>query len=91
MSTAIETEDDIFDYILENKTYDDDNFIEKVYKLEGKISSKINDDKLSDITDNYRNFSHNLEWINIKFKELVVEYVTDSLINDNLFTFYKNF
>ena len=88
-SATIETDDDIFHYILENKIYADDNFIEKIYKLESKITSKINDDNLSDITDNYRNFSHNLDWINSKYKELVVEYVTDSLINDNLFTFYK--
>ena len=83
-------EEDLFNFILENKKYDDGKFIENMSKLESKVLKKINEGTLTNITENYRNFSHDLSWIQEKYKILVTEYITESLLNDNLFAFYKN-
>ena len=86
----INDEEDVFNFILENKKYDDGKFIENMSKLESKVLKKINEGTLTNITENYRNFSHDLSWIQEKYKILVTEYITESLLNDNLFAFYKN-
>jgi hypothetical protein len=86
----IDDEEDLFNFILENKKYDDGKFIENMSKLESKVLKKINEGTLTNITENYRNFSHDLSWIQEKYKILVTEYITESLLNDNLFAFYKN-
>ena len=86
----IDAEEDLFNFILENKKYDDGKFIENMSKLESKVLKKINEGTLTNITENYRNFSHDLSWIQEKYKILVTEYITESLLNDNLFAFYKN-
>ena len=86
----IDDEEDLFNFILENKKYDDSKFIENMSKLESKVLKKINEGTLTNITENYRNFSHDLSWIQEKYKILVTEYITESLLNDNLFAFYKN-
>mgnify|MGYP001192612018 FL=1 len=85
----IETDDTIFDYILNRNSRDDNDFVSSVISLENDIRKKINSQDLSDITNNYRNFSHDLTWIKNKYKELVIELVTENLITDKLLSFYK--
>jgi|TARA_B110000977_G_scaffold134496_1_gene171186 hypothetical protein len=84
----INNNDNIFNYILGSDT-DDNNFVTNVIALETKIRNNVSDTELSDITTNYRNFSHDLEWITDKYKELVIELVTENLINDKLLSFYE--
>ena len=69
---------------------DDDfkRFCFHVISLENDIEI-INKQELSDITEHHRNFSHDLTWIKDKYKELVIELVTENLITDKLLSFYK--
>ena len=84
----IENDDTIFNYIL-NIDDSNNNFVSSVISLENDIRNKINSQELSDITNNHRNFSHDLTWIKNKYKELVIELVTENLITDKLLYFYK--
>ena len=84
----IENDDTIFNYIL-NIDDSNNNFVSSVISLENDTRNKINSQELSDITNNHRNFSHDLTWIKNKYKELVIELVTENLITDKLLSFYK--
>ena len=85
----IENDDTIFDYILGRDDTFQNGFVSSVISLENDIRNKINEQSLSDITEHHRNFSHDLTWIKDKYKELVIELVTENLITDKLLSFYK--
>ena len=85
----IENDETIFNYILDNSGSKENSFVSSVISLENDIRNKINEQSLSDITEHHRNFSHDLTWIKDKYKELVIELVTENLITDKLLSFYK--
>ena len=84
----IDNNDSIFNYIL-GDDISNNNYVDSILLLENKIRTNLNDTDLSDITTNYRNFSHDLGWITEKYKELVIELVTENLITDKLLSFYE--
>ena len=65
------------------------SFVDNIIILEDKVRTNLKNNDLSDITTNYRNFSHDLGWITEKYKELVIELVTENLITDKLLSFYE--
>ena len=84
----IDNNDSIFNYIL-GDDISNNNYVDSILLLENKIRTNLKDTDLSDITTNYRNFSHDLGWITEKYKELVIELVTENLITDKLLSFYE--
>jgi hypothetical protein len=84
----IDNNDSIFNYIL-GDDISNNNYVDSIILLENKIRTNLKDTDLSDITTNYRNFSHDLGWITEKYKELVIELVTENLITDKLLSFYE--
>ena len=84
----INNNDSIFNYILGSND-SNNKFVDNIILLEDKVRTNLKGDELSDITTNYRNFSHDLEWITDKYRELVIELVTENLITDKLLSFYE--
>jgi len=84
----IDNNDSIFNYIL-GDDISNNNYVDSILLLENKIRTNLKDTDLSDITTNYRNFSHDLGWITEKYKELVIELITENLITDKLLSFYE--
>jgi len=84
----INDNDSIFNYIL-GEDDSKNNFVDNIIILEDKVRTDLKNNDLSDITTNYRNFSHDLGWITEKYKELVIELVTENLITDKLLSFYE--
>jgi hypothetical protein len=84
----IDNKESIFNYIL-GDDMDNNNYVDSIILLEDKVRTNLKDTDLSDITTNYRNFSHELGWITEKYKELVIELVTENLITDKLLSFYE--
>ena len=84
----IDNNDSIFNYIL-GDDISNNNYVDSILLLENKIRTNLKDTDLSDITTNYRKFSHDLGWITEKYKELVIELVTENLITDKLLSFYE--
>ena len=84
----IDNNDSIFNYIL-GDDISNNNYVDSIILLENKIRTNLKDTDLSDITTNYRNFSHDLGWITEKYKELVIELITENLITDKLLSFYE--
>ena len=84
----IDNNDSIVNYIL-GDDISNNNYVDSIILLENKIRTNLKDTDLSDITTNYRNFSHDLGWITEKYKELVIELITENLITDKLLSFYE--
>lgn len=84
----IDSEHDIFNYILTNQQ-ESDNFYKVLEIIKEKVKLKIDKKELSDIIKNYRNFTYDLSWINSKYKELVIEQITEDLINDDIIYYYE--
>ena len=84
----IDNNDSIVNYIL-GDDISNNNYVDSIILLENIIRTNLKDTDLSDITTNYRNFSHDLGWITEKYKELVIELITENLITDKLLSFYE--
>ena len=83
-----ESELDIFNYIL-NDSDGSDIFYEILEIIKKKVRNRVNNKPLSDIIKNYRNFTYDLTWINEKYKELVIEQITEDLITDDIIYYYE--
>lgn len=83
-----ESNQDILKYILDDKN-ESNTFYRVLDTIKKKVSDRIDQRELSDIVKHYRNFTYDLTWINLKYKELVIEQITEDLINDDIIYYYE--
>ena len=79
---------DILTYIL-NEGNESDTFYKVLNTIKKKVTDRVNQRELCDIVKNYRNFTYDLGWINVKYKDLVIEQITEDLINDDIIYYYE--
>lgn len=89
LNINLESEKEIFNFIL-NTDLKEDKFLEIVDIIEKKVTKRINNKKLTNIINNYRQFNIDLTWINEDYKKLVIEQTTQDLINDKIIFYYLN-
>ena len=67
------------------------NLIENCNLIENKVKKNIEKNELTDISSKYKNFtSESTSWITGKYRELVIQEKTESIINFNLIEYMKN-
>ena len=69
----------------------DENLIHNCNLIEEKVKNNIENVVLTDISSKYKNFtSESTNWIIDKYRELVIQEKTESIINFNLIDYIKN-